>query len=158
MSTNLTTHWSEHDTAVQTILQSISVSFSVFDEDLARLRLERPENVELLRSFLAGGLRNLVRIVLKNAEPFRRDSPRLFRLLSIYPHQMYVVQCPEHLRSLNDSMLIANDSSALVRFHKDNARSRVIINDREACTPYIQRFNDITGEGGDVISATTLGL
>ena len=49
MSTELTTHWSEHDAALATILRSLTTSLLVFDEDLVRLGLERPENVEILR-------------------------------------------------------------------------------------------------------------
>ena len=158
MSTELTTHWSEHDQSLQTILGLLSASLWVFDEDLTRLRLERPENSEALRKCLAGDEHNQVRIVLKNVEPFRRNSPRLLKLLATYPDQMSVVQCPEHLFSLNDSLFIVDNRHALIRFHKDNARSRVIIDDREACAPYVTRFDEITKEGGEAISATTLGL
>lgn len=158
MSTGLTTHWSEHDASLESILRSLSESLSIFDDDLARLRLERPENVEILRRFLADSTRNRIRVVLKNTEPFRCRSPRLFKLLATYPDQMTVIQCPEHLHSLNDSLFIVDGAHALIRFHKDNARSRIIINDREACVPYVQRFHDIEHEGGESISATTLGL
>lgn len=158
MSSELTTHWSEHDASLQAMFRLLSVSLSIFDEDLAKLGLERPENVEALRRFLSGGKRHLVRIVLKNAEPLRRSNPRLFKLLATYPDQMSVVQCPEQLCSLNDSLFIVDDRHALVRFHKDNARSRVIIDDSEACAPYAERFAEIAREGGESISATTLGL
>ncbi|MFT3850688.1 MAG: hypothetical protein QM739_19045 [Propionivibrio sp.] len=158
MSSELTMHWSEHDASLERILRALSTSLSIFDEDLVRLRLERPENVEILRRFLADGTRHHIRIVLKNAEPFRCRSPRLFKLLATYPAQMTVVQCPEHLHALNDALFIVNDTHALVRFHKDNARARVIVDDAEACLPHVQRFNDIVSEGGEPISATTLGL
>lgn len=158
MSTELTTHWSEHDAALATILQTLTTSLLVFDEDLVKLRLERPENVEILRCFLVAGTRNHIRVVVKNAAPFRSHSPRLLQLLATYPEQMTVVQCPPHLHSLNDALFIVNETHALIRFHQDNARSRIIFDDREACIPYVQRFHDIEREGGESISATTLGL
>ena len=158
MRSELTKHWSKHDASLQTILRLLSASLSIFDEDLTRLQLEHPENAAVLHEFLAAGKRNLVRIVLKNAEPFRRHSPRLFKLLASYPDQMSVVQCPEHLHSLNDALFIADSRHALVRFHKDHARSRVIIDDSDACAPYVLRFGEISREGGESISATTLGL
>ena len=158
MSTELTTHWSEHDAGLAAILRSLSTSLMVFDEDLVRLGLERPENVEILRRVLVAGTRHRIRIVVKSAVPFRYHSPRLFQLFATYPEQMTVVQCPQHLHSLNDALFIANETHALIRFHKDNARSRIIIDDRDACIPYVQRFLDIEREGGESISATTLGL
>ena len=126
MSTELTTHWSEHDAALATILRSLTTSLLVFDEDLVRLGLERPENVEILRRFLVAGTRNRIRIVVKNAAPLRSHSPRLFQMLATYPEQMTVVQCPQHLHSLNDALFIVNETHALIRFHRDNARSRAI--------------------------------
>lgn len=158
MSTNLIMHWSEHDESLTSILRSLSASLAIFDEDLTRLRLERPENVEILRRFLASSGRNGVQIVVKNAEPFRNQSPRLFNLLATYPERLSVVQCPEHLRALDDSLVIVDHMHALIRFHRDHARSRVIVGDATACAPYVQRFNDIVNEGGEPISATTLGL
>lgn len=158
MSMTLTTHWSEHDASLHEILQLLSASLSIFDADLLRLRLERPEHVETLRAFLGKSTRNRIRIVLKDAEPFRRESPRLFKLLATYPKQMNVVQCPEHLRSMNDALFIVDDRHALIRIHKDNARSRIIIDDKPGCAPYVQRFLDIENEGGESVSATTLGL
>lgn len=158
MGTELTTNWSEHDTGLATILRSLSTSLTVFDEDLARLALERPESVEILRRCLVAGARHRIRIVVKNAAPLRNHSPRLFQLLATYPEQMTVIQCPQHLHSLNDALFIVNETHALIRFHKDNARSRIIIDDRDACAPYVQRFREIEREGGESISATTLGL
>ena len=158
MSTNLITHWSEHDEALASMLRRLSSSLAIFDEDLARLRLERPETIEILRHFLAGCGRNGVQIVVKNSEPFRNQSPRLFNLLATYPERLSVVQCPEHLRALDDSLVIVDHMHALIRFHRDHARSRIIFDDTTACAPYVQRFNDIFNEGGEPISATTLGL
>ena len=124
MGTQLTTHWSEHDAGLATILRSLSTSLLVFDEDLVRLGLECPENIEILRRFLVAGKRHRIRIVVKNAAPLRNQSPRLFQLLATYPEQMTVVQCPQHLHSLNDAQFIVNETHALIRFHRDSARSR----------------------------------
>lgn len=158
MGTELTTHWSEHDAGLATILRSLSTSLLVFDEDLTRLGLERPENAEILRRFLVAGARHRIHIVVKNAAPLRNHSPRLFQLLATYPEQMTVVLCPQHLHSLNDALFLVNETHALIRFHKDNPRSRIIIDDRDACVPYVQRFHEIEHEGGESIGATTLGL
>jgi len=71
---------------------------------------------------------------------------------------MTLIECPKHLASLNDSMLIADDRHALIRFHLDHARAKAIIDSTEECLPYVLRFKEITKEGGEQISATPLGL
>jgi hypothetical protein len=55
-------------------------------------------------------------------------------------------------------LFIADDRHALIRFHKDNERAKVIIDNAKECQPYIYRFEEIFNEGGEQISATTLGL
>ena len=158
MTTQLITNWSEHDSFLQKILVLASQTLRIFDQDLSKLKIERPDNAESLRRFLSTDRQNLLWIVVKDAEPVRRDNPRLMKLLSTYPQNMTLVECPNHLASLNDSMLIADDSHALIRFHIDHARAKAIIDNTEECLPYVFRFKEIAKEGGEQIFATPLGL
>ena len=47
---------------------------------------------------------------------------------------------------------------ALVCFHREQPRARLIIDDVHECTPYVRRFEEILAAGGDPVSAMTLGL
>jgi len=158
MTSELTTTWTEHDVALQKILLLATKDVRIFDDDLSKLKLESRENAESLQRFLAAKQQNKLSIVVKNAEPLRRDSPRLMKLLMSYPQQMSVVECPPHLASVSNALCLADDRHALVRIHKDHARSRIIIDSAPECTPYLLRFEEIVKEGGEPISATTLGL
>jgi hypothetical protein len=158
MNQELITHWSEYHDAAQKILLAATWSIRIFDSDLTRLGLEGRENVLSLRRFLTAAPRNTLQIVLRNAEPFRNGSPRLFQLLADFPHAVEVRECAPQLLKLTDAMFLADDRHALVRIHEDHARSRVVIDDAQACRPYLVRFNEILEEGGTPISATTLGL
>ena len=158
MSSELITSWTDHDNSLRRILLLATQTIRVFDADLATVKLEPPANAELLRDFLGRGQNNRLQIVVKNAEPFRRDSPRLMKLLATYPERMTIVECPPHLAALNDSMLICDDRHALVRFHLGQARAKVIVDSASECAPYVQRFAAIVEEGGAAIGATTLGL
>ena len=158
MSSELITTWTEHDVALQKILLQATRTLRVFDQDLLLLNFERRDNADSLRRFLAADRNNSLRIVLKNAEPLRRDSPRLMTLLATYPQQMSILECPPHLASANAALCLADDRHALVRFNKDHARSRIIIDDAQECTPYGNQFEAILREGGEPVSTTTLGL
>lgn len=158
MSSELTTSWSQYDASLSAILPRATQIIRVFDEDLARLKLERADRADVLQRFLAGGPNNRVQIVVRNAEPLRRNSPRLMKLLALYSETLSVVQCPPHLASLGDSLLICDDRHALVRFHEDHARAKLIVDSATDCAPYLRRFADLVGEGGEPVSATTLGL
>lgn len=158
MNPELITTWADHDSNLQKILLLATRDLRVFDADLAKLKLETAENALFLRRFLAASPRNTIRIALRNAEPFRRNSPRLFKLLADFPQTMHVLECAPHLASLTDAMVISDERNALVRIHQDHARSRVIVDDANACRPYLLRFEDIVNEGGTPLGATTLGL
>lgn len=158
MSAELITSWSEHDRALQRILLLAAQTIRVCDDDLARLNLERSDTAELLRGFLAAGGQRSLQIVLRNAEPLRRVSPRLMKLLATYPQHMTIIESPPQVASLSDSLFIVDDRHALVRFSKDYPRAGIIIDDAAECAPYVQRFAEIINEGGEQISATTLGL
>ena len=158
MDTELTTSWSQYATSLSAILPRATQLIRIFDKDLVRLNLERLENAEVLRRFLGNSAKNRLQIVLRDAGPLRRNSPRLLKLLSDHFDQMSVIECPEHLRSLSDALVICDDCHALVRFHEDHARAKLIVDSAADCAPYVRRFEDLLSEGGDPVSPTTLGL
>jgi hypothetical protein len=158
MNPEMIIHWSEYGSAVRKTLFLATRSIRIFDPDLARLNLETRENALFLRRFLASAPHVRLQIVLRNAEPFRRGSPRLFELLRDFPHLMQVWECAPQLLKLTDAMLLSDDQHAVIRIHQDHARSRVIVDDTDACRRYHMRFDEILAEGGTPISATTLGL
>ena len=60
--------------------------------------------------------------------------------------------------ALERGPVVADSRHALVRFHEDQARAKVMLDAPLDCAPYARRFDEIVAEGGDEISATTLGL
>ena len=158
MNPQLLTNWTDHDNYLQKVLLLATRIVRIFDEDLSRLGLEKPENAFFLRRFLIANRQNSLSIIVRNADPFRRSSPRLMKLLSDFPDAMTFYECAPPISTLNDAMVIADSSHALVRFHKDHVRSKVMIDNAEECRPYILRFEEILKEGGTLISATALGL
>ena len=158
MTTELITHWAEHEFALRKILALAEKSLRIFDEDLSKLKLEHPENAEILQRFLSSDRQHTLQIVLKNTDPFQRNNPRLMKLLVAYPQSMNLFECPAQLASLNDSLFLADHNHALIRFHQDHVRSKAIINDSDECRPYLKRFEEILNEGGEQVCATPLGL
>lgn len=158
MNPQLLTNWSDHDHSLQKILLLATRTLRIFDEDLTRLGLENTENAFFLRRFLTSERRNTLTIVVRNADPLRRNSPRLLKLLNDFPNSVTIHEGPPQVAALNDAMVLADNAHALVRFHKDQVRSKVLIDNTDECRPYLLRFEEILKEGGTPISATTLGL
>lgn len=158
MPSKLITTWGEYDAAVQTILALAAKELHIFDKDLSPLKLERPERLALLSEFLAASPQRTLQITVQDAEHLRRNCPRLMELLARHAHNLKIIECPPHLASVSDSLIIADGRHGLIRFHRDHARAKVISDDAEACAPYQQRYDQILEEGGTPVSATTLGL
>lgn len=159
MASKLITTWSEHDSAVQEILDLSPTTLLVFDDNLSPLKLERPARIAALRRLLSARQPTTrLTIVVQKADFVRQYSPQLMDLLGVHSPALTIIQSPPHLARLKDSLLIADGRHALVRFHQEQPRSRLIIDDSEECAPYQQRFDEILDEGGDPLSPMTLGL
>ena len=159
MTSRLITTWSEYDSAVREILGLAQTTLLVFDETLSSLQLERPERIAALRRLLSARKpATRLTIIVQKADFVRQYSPQLMDLLTVHSPALTIIQSPPHLARLKDSLLIADGRHALIRFHQEQPRSRLIIDDSEECAPYQQRFDEILGEGGDPLSPMTLGL
>lgn len=156
--TTMITSWSEHDLALDTVFGLAERSIRIFDADLSLLKLELPERIEKLRGFLTSGISHTLQIVVRNPDVLFRNNPRLIQLLTYHSHNMGIFSTPEHLANLNDNMLIADGRHALIRFHADHVRSKIIVNNPAECQPYEVRLNDIINEGCTPIGASPLGL
>ena len=158
MPTRLITTWAEYESAVHDMLALATHKLRIFDENLSSLKLDRPDRLLILRQLLSAGPEHGVEITLLDAGHLRRNCPHLMELLAAHTHNLKIIECPPHLATLSDSLIIADGLHGVVRFHKDHARAKIIINDAEACAPYQQRYEQILEEGGTPVTATTLGL
>lgn len=158
MGYELITDWTRHDAAVEALLVLARRSVRIFDDDLTRLKLERPANSESLRRLLREEPRSAISIFVRHAEPLQRNHPRLLGLLTTYAHRMEIRESPPHLASLRDCLLIVDDTHAVVRFDEGQPRAKLLTDDAAEVGPYSRRIEEIANEGGDVISSTTLGL
>ncbi len=154
------TSWTDYRAAVDRLLALACEKIAIFDEDLGGLSLGSRANLDHLQGFLSkNGQGVALRIVVRDAAPFQRQQePGLLKLLGLYGHRATALQAPEHLARLRDNMLIVDDRHALIRFDRDQARSKLLLDEADEVRAYLKRFEDIWAEGGDAVGATTLGL
>ena len=158
MESQLIISWAEYDAALQRLLAQASTRLRLFDYDLARLPIEKRESAETLARFFAADRQNSLRLVVRDPTHLRLRCPRLMQLLAAYPQQMHACIGPPEAASAVETLCLADDRHALVRFARDQPRSRLIIDDAPACAPFSEQFDTLIEAGGEQISATTLGL
>ncbi len=158
MSRELFTSWADYQSAIDHLLSLAAKRIWIYDEDLGMLHLETAERIEMLKRPLASTRQDCLRIALRNTAPLQQRQPLVQRLLAMHSHNSAAQQTPEQLNHLRDSMILVNDVHALIRFDRDQPRSKLLIDEPEEVMPYRRRFEEIWAEGGIPVATTTLGL
>ena len=158
MSRQLFTSWTEYQAAVDRVLSLATMSVCIYDEDLAQLHLESDRRTDRLREFLAAGHRDSLRIALRNSGPLQQRQPLTMSVLTRFSHIAQAKQTPGQLAHLRDSMVIVDERHAVIRFDREQPRSKLLEDDPDEVAPYLRRFNEIWDEGGDAVGPTTIGL
>ena len=158
MSRELFTSWADYQSAIDHLLALAAKRIWIYDEDLGMLHLETAERIEMLKRPLASTRQDCLRIALRNTAPLQQRQPLVQRLLATHSHNSAAQQTPEQLNHLRDSMILVDDVHALIRFDRDQPRSKLLIDEPEEVMPYRRRFEEIWAEGGIPVATTTLGL
>ena len=159
MARELITTWGDYQIAIDRLLAMPAGRIRLYDEDLQQLNCDSPARLEALQRLLQTARRpDALQIAVRNAAPLRALHPRLLRLLAAYSHIAAARETPSQLAHLRDNLLLIDDRHALVRFDRDQPRAKLLIDEPDEVGGYLHRFDEIWAEGGEEISATTLGL
>ncbi len=154
----LLTSEAEYRQACDTVLARTEAEILIFDRDLAALRLEESARLGALTSFLQRSPLSRIRMVLHDPGLLERNAPRLMRLIARYSHLIEARQSPDNLRHLADTHLIADESHGVRRFHVDQPRSALILDDRAYLQPWRQRFEELWALSHPCLRINTTGL
>jgi hypothetical protein len=122
------------------------------------LQLDDHTRLESLADFLASGspAANPHRAARPGA--LERQAPRLMQLIARFSHMVDVRQSPDNLRHLADSHLLADDAHGVRRFHIEQPRSALVIDDPAYIHPWRQRFEELWELSHPCLRLNTTGL
>lgn len=158
MARELITSWTDYQMALDRLLAIACHKISIYDEDLTTLKLDSAPRLLHLKRLLSAGQEDALQIAVRDAGPLRQKHPLLLNQLSTYGHCAAARETPSQLAHLRDSMIIADDKHALIRFDRDMPRSKLLIDEIDELRPYLSRFKEIWSEGGESVGSTALGL
>lgn len=158
MARELITSWDDYQSAVDRLLGMARESLCIFDTDLGDLHLDTPSRLGELKRLARTAHPHGLRIALRDVELLRRQQAPLLNLLTTYSQSIAAQQIPPHLAHLRDTMILVDGRHALIRFDHEQARSKLLIDEVDELQPYLQRFEEIWQETGEIVSGTTLGL
>ncbi len=154
----LLTSEAEYRQACDTVLGRAQRELLIFDRDLATMQLDTKARLDLLTGFLQGDAPRRVRIVLHDPGHLERNAPRLVQLIARFSHLIEARQSPDNLRHLEDTHLLADGCHGVRRFHADQPRCALIIDDRTYIHPWQQRFEELWHLSLPCLKLNTTGL
>lgn len=147
----------EYEAALDTILEKPRKTVRIFDNALGR-GYNSPRRYELLRTFLLANPRNRLQIVAHETQSIDRNCPRLVNLLRLHAHAISIHETHQAAKAVYDPFAIVDDLHHVHRFHFEEMRGLLALNDPIGTHTFIERFGEIWEVSSPAVSAKTLGL
>jgi hypothetical protein len=147
----------EYEAAIDTILQKASSRIRIFDHALGK-EYNSLQRSDLMRHFLLASRRNSLQIVVHDTRTMDRNCPRLLTLLRTHGHAISIHETHPTAKSVYDPFVMVDDRCFVHRFHFDEMRGLMALDDPIGTYPFIERFSEIWEASSPAVFATTLGL
>lgn len=148
----------EYSAAIDSVISRARRRIRVFDRNLEGQGFNSPERQELLRAFLLARRTNHVYIVVHEVGYLDRNCPRMLLLLRQFSHGVSIQQTHAHMQGVYDPFVIADEEHFVHRFHFDDSRSLLALDDPREARNLNDRFDELWDASYPAVFATTLGL
>lgn len=149
---------SEFQAALQEVLTCAEAELLLFDPTYADWPIETEVFEAALVAFVTRSPRAQLRMVITEVDRINRDYPRLARFLRDYSHRAECRVTPEPYAGLDETMLIADRTSAVRRPVTTRYRGVVRLLDPEYAGAQRERFEELWQDAHGRYAPTTLGL
>ena len=130
----------------------------VFDHDLSQMGWNQARRMDRLGAFLRGSRGRRLDIIVHNTGYLESSCARLVALLRTYSYAVTIYRTGPEARHAADPLVLVDDSHYLHRFHYEQPRATLGIDQPEQTRPLAQRYDQIWATGEPGIDATVLGL
>ena len=148
----------DYTEAIDVLIELARHRLRIFDYNLEDGGYTTLRRYELLRTFLLASRSNRLEIVLHDIDYLTRFCPRILSLLKQFSHAITIQETTPQAKGIYDPFAIADEACFLHRFHYDDIRALLALNDIEGSHVLIKRFEEIRAASAPAIPATTLGL
>jgi hypothetical protein len=130
----------------------------VFDQDLSQTGWNSAVRADRLAAFLRDVRGRRLDIIVHDTRYLESSCPRMMNLLRNYGHVMSIYQTGAEAKIATDPLMIVDGVHYLHRFHFEQPRAALGINQPEQTQPLASRFEEIWATGEPGLSGTVLGL
>jgi hypothetical protein len=144
--------------AIDELIGMARQKLQVFDIDLSQTGWETAARAANLAAFLRRAPAARIDIIVHDTRWIQGSCPRLTNLLRQYAHGITVYQTGQEAKVAMDPLLIADGRHYLHRFHIDQPRAVLVVENPQQTSPLVTRFEEIWATGEPGMAGTVLGL
>ncbi|MCC6193700.1 MAG: hypothetical protein IT518_04455 [Burkholderiales bacterium] len=148
----------EQSAAIDEIVGLARLRLMVFDVDLSQCGWHTAQRADALTAFLRRDRQARLDVIVHDTRFLEASCPRLLTLLKVYSHAITIYRTGPQARSAMDPLLIADARHFLHRFHIDQPRAALAIEQPQLARLLLLRFEQIWATGEPGLGATVLGL
>jgi hypothetical protein len=130
----------------------------VFDIDLSQTGWGTAARADNLSRFLRQATAPRFDLIVHDTRWIETSCPRLVNLLRLYPTAITMYRTGPEARVAMDPLVIVDGKHFLHRFHIDQPRASLVIENPQLAMPLVTRFEEIWATGEPGVPGTVLGL
>ncbi len=144
--------------AIDEVIGLARQRLSIFDIDLAQADWHGAQRASVLGDFLKRNRKARVDMILHDTRWLEANCPRIVALLRLNSHAMTVYRTGAEARNAMDPLIIADNRHFVHRFHIEQPRAALGIEQPQLARPLVMRFEEIWKTGEPGLGASVLGL
>lgn len=148
----------EQAAAIDQLIGLAKRRIRVFDQDLSHIGWNLAARADRLAQYLREARGRRLDIIVHDTHYIESACPRLLGLLRTYSFAVTIYRTGTEAKLATDPLIIIDDQHYLHRFHFDQSRAAMGINQPDHTRPLAQRFEEIWATGEPGLNATVLGL
>jgi len=148
----------EQSAAIDELIGLAQRRMRVFDQDLSHTGWNLAARTDRLAQFLREARGRRLDVIVHDTHYIESACPRLLGLLRTYSFAVTIYRTGTEARLATDPLIIVDDRHYLHRFHFEQSRAAMGINQPDQTRPLAARFEEIWATGEPGLNATVLGL
>ena len=149
---------SEQVDAIDQLIDLARESIRVFDRDMSEMGWNAAERARRLNAFFRHSRNAKLDIIVHDTRWIESSCPRLVNLLRTFGHAITLYKTGPEASGAMDPLVVVDGRHFVHRFHADQPRAALAIEQPVATRPLATRFDEIWATGEPGLSGTTLGL
>lgn len=145
----------DYTSALDTLCNLASHDLYLFERDYEGLSFNAESRYETLRHFLLANPSSHLFVLTQDAHYLATRCPRMMMLLRQFDNRMFIHQTDSQIIA---PFCVADNAHYVRRFHFDDPRGIMALNDPENARALASRYMEIWADSRPAISITKLGL